>query len=311
VTNPFGRRVVTGPGGVVSDGPSALTIDVPGAAAVSELAWFEGSISDPEAPFEREGRGFPLEPPPGGVSARIIRFPPGDWITVPNDAGEAVSLHATDTLDFVVVLEGEIVLGTADGSEVTLGPGDTVIQRGAWHRWRVPGPTPCTYFVAMLRPDPSRPAPPPLLGFGEGGTGVRRVVTAGGELRDGFAVQEFTAPTVRMVDLWHTGGPLTDVLQGGEYEQRPFTLEPPPGGAWFRTIELFPGPRNDAGWHQTATVDVDIVLSGRLGLDLPDGVTVELGPGDAVVQRGTDHRWYVLGDEPVRFAAVMLSAVPS
>ena len=63
-----------------------------------------------------------------------------------------------------------------------------------------------------------------------------------------------------------------------------------------------------AMWHATATVDVDVILSGRVRLDLRGERSVELGPGDVVVQRGTDHRWVVLGDEPMRMATVMLSA---
>jgi len=68
-----------------------------------------------------------------------------------------------------------------------------------------------------------------------------------------------------------------------------------------------PGPPLEAGWHRTRSIDVDVVLAGRLGLDLAGGDSVELGPGDAVVQRGTDHRWRVIGDEPVQFVAVMLA----
>ena len=63
----------------------------------------------------------------------------------------------------------------------------------------------------------------------------------------------------------------------------------------------------EAGWHTTATIDVDIVLSGKLELSLPDVESVVLGPGEAVVQRGTHHRWRPVGDEPVVWAALMLA----
>jgi mannose-6-phosphate isomerase-like protein (cupin superfamily) len=48
-------------------------------------------------------------------------------------------MHTTDTIDFEVVLEGTIVLELDDGAEVTLHPGDTVVQNGTRHRWRNPG----------------------------------------------------------------------------------------------------------------------------------------------------------------------------
>ena len=63
----------------------------------------------------------------------------------------------------------------------------------------------------------------------------------------------------------------------------------------------------DAGWHTTATIDVDVVLSGQLELSLPEHPPVVLGPGEAVVQRGTHHRWRPVGDEPVEWVALMLA----
>jgi mannose-6-phosphate isomerase-like protein (cupin superfamily) len=51
-------------------------------------------------------------------------------------------MHTTNTIDFEVVLEGTIVLELDDGAEVTLRPGDTVVQNGTRHRWRNPGDTP-------------------------------------------------------------------------------------------------------------------------------------------------------------------------
>jgi mannose-6-phosphate isomerase-like protein (cupin superfamily) len=55
----------------------------------------------------------------------------------PSDPG----MHTTDTIDFEVVLEGTVVLELDDGAEVTLNPGDTVVQNGTRHRWRNPGDT--------------------------------------------------------------------------------------------------------------------------------------------------------------------------
>jgi quercetin dioxygenase-like cupin family protein len=302
----FGRRVVTAPHGIASDGPSPRTIDIAGGFGVTELLWFDGPPADVAADGDRVGEGFPLEPPPGGASARLVRIPPtGEWLRVDGDNDAMPGMHATDTLDMVVVLDGEIVLGMGGGSETTLRAGDFVIQRGSAHRWRAVGDEPCTYFVAMLRPDPSQPRIQRSWSRGDG-TLPRRVVTDGHDAIDGPAACCLDGGAARLVDIWHTGGPLSDANQGGDPEG-PWVLEPPPGGAWFRCVDLQPGPPLEAGWHQTATIDVDIVLTGRLGLDLPNDVSVELGPGDVVVQRGTNHRWRVIGDEPVRFAAVMFA----
>jgi mannose-6-phosphate isomerase-like protein (cupin superfamily) len=56
----------------------------------------------------------------------------------PSDPG----MHTTDTIDFEVVLEGTVVLELDDGAEVTLHPGDTVVQNGTRHRWKNPGDKP-------------------------------------------------------------------------------------------------------------------------------------------------------------------------
>lgn len=58
-------------------------------------------------------------------------------------------MHTTDTIDFEVVLEGTVVLELDDGAEVTLYPGDTVVQNGTRHRWRNPGDTTARLAVFM------------------------------------------------------------------------------------------------------------------------------------------------------------------
>ena len=48
--------------------------------------------------------------------------------------GKRTAMHRTQTLDYVVMIEGELVLLLED-SEVTLKPGDVVVQRGTNHAW--------------------------------------------------------------------------------------------------------------------------------------------------------------------------------
>jgi Cupin domain len=45
------------------------------------------------------------------------------------------------------------------------------------------------------------------------------------------------------------------------------------------------------GMHTTATIDYEYIVSGRVVLELDNGVTKELGPGDTVIQNGTRHAW--------------------
>ena len=128
-------------------------------------------------------------------------------------------------------------------------------------------------------------------------------------LADGTPPSSIGGGGTALVELWQTGGALGAPDQGGDPEgdvgagaQRRW------GGICFRTVEHPPGfDPGEAGWHTTATIDVDIVLSGQLELSLPDTAPVVLGPGEAVVQRGTHHRWRPVGDEPVVWAALMLA----
>jgi quercetin dioxygenase-like cupin family protein len=218
-------------------------------------------------------------------------------------------MHATDTLDLMLVLGGEIVLGVDDG-EVRLGAGDAVVQRGTRHRWRVVGDEPCTYWVTMLRPDPSL-ASSTGTWRSVAGSGIRRIVTDGRAAVETEAPAGLQAGSVSIIDLWQTLGRPASSVQGGDPDaDAAWELEPLAGGTSFRTLELAPsdlGP--DVGWHTTATIDIDLIVSGRVRLHLREEQVVELGAGDVVIQRATDHRWEVVGDEPLRMATVMV-AVP-
>ena len=56
-------------------------------------------------------------------------------------------MHTTDTIDFEVVLSGEVVLELDDGAEKVLRPGDTVVQNGTRHRWANRGSSPAVLAV--------------------------------------------------------------------------------------------------------------------------------------------------------------------
>jgi quercetin dioxygenase-like cupin family protein len=328
------RRVVTGhdADGIAvfrSDGPPPLTLEALGGVGVSEVLWLDGPVQTFDDGVDRTEVSFPLEPPPGGASVRFVRLPPPPadappeehWLRVADDDPSEPGMHVTDTLDVAVVCRGSIVLGLDDGDR-ELHAGDVVIQRGNRHRWRVVGDEPCTYAVCMFRPDPSAKARgSSLRGPTEGSTAVgpRRVVAGTGADGRSYAAADGPAGlafapngpegTV-LADLFQTGGPLAANDQGGDAEE-PWVLEPMGGGIAARMVEMPAEPDPSGGfWHATQTIDVDIILDGRIEMDLPDLPPVQLGPGDCVVQRGTNHRWRAVGDERVRFFAVML-AVPA
>ena len=59
-------------------------------------------------------------------------------------------MHTTDTIDFEVVLSGEVVLELDDGAEQVLRRGDTVVQNGTRHRWANRGTEPAVVAVILL-----------------------------------------------------------------------------------------------------------------------------------------------------------------
>jgi mannose-6-phosphate isomerase-like protein (cupin superfamily) len=66
--------------------------------------------------------------------------------------------------------------------------------------------------------------------------------------------------------------------------------------------------RDNPGMHTTTTIDVEYVISGRIVLELDDGATVELGPGDTAVQNGTRHAWRNPFEEPATVLVVLIGA---
>jgi mannose-6-phosphate isomerase-like protein (cupin superfamily) len=63
---------------------------------------------------------------------------------------EEPGMHTTPTIDFEVVLSGEVILELDDGAEVLLRQGDTVVQNGTRHRWRNPGREPARMAVFIV-----------------------------------------------------------------------------------------------------------------------------------------------------------------
>jgi quercetin dioxygenase-like cupin family protein len=89
-----------------------------------------------------------------------------------------------------------------------------------------------------------------------------------------------------------------------EPTDRPVRTPPPANGVMVRFPEMAPGGASPM--HRTETVDVGVVLEGETWLLLDDGSETRMGPGDAVVQRGTNHAWANRSDRPVRMVFVLI-----
>ncbi len=62
------------------------------------------------------------------------------------------------------------------------------------------------------------------------------------------------------------------------------------------------------GMHTTDTVDLDLVISGEVWLELDDGHEVHLRAGDCVIQNGTRHAWHNHSSEPAVMFGALLGA---
>jgi mannose-6-phosphate isomerase-like protein (cupin superfamily) len=148
---------------------------------------------------------------------------------------------------------------------------------------------------------------------------VRRVVV--GE-RDGRSVllrEEVTrtGPSGNQAFIWRCEQP--PVLPNeGEISEEADGF-PASGGVWVMRWEVPAGVTLDGGdgpvsfdggrpgFHKTDSVDVDVILSGSLVLEL-DEEEVVLHSGDVVVVNGNDHAWRNPGDELATVLSVIVGA---
>jgi mannose-6-phosphate isomerase-like protein (cupin superfamily) len=157
------RRVVTGHAGAKSTIKSDEQLSAYGFNAVPgyehTLIWASNGIPDLSQEPKQEGYPSSVVPGPGGTTLHIVTFPPDSVFQDPSFDQEAAGreyakrlpglaeafehenpgMHKTPTVDYAVVLEGEVWLEVDDGQAVHLKRGDVVVQNGTRHAWRNKG----------------------------------------------------------------------------------------------------------------------------------------------------------------------------
>jgi mannose-6-phosphate isomerase-like protein (cupin superfamily) len=107
-------------------------------------------------------------PPAGGFRFGFVSIPPEDSGATPDaSAGpeeierklpgllghmepDHPGMHTTDTVDFDVVLSGDIYVELDDGAEVHLQTGDCIVQNGTRHSWHNRSSQPCVLAVTLV-----------------------------------------------------------------------------------------------------------------------------------------------------------------
>jgi quercetin dioxygenase-like cupin family protein len=136
------RRVVTGHD---AKGKAVVLIDetMPGASmrpgVSSAVAWTSEGFPVDNNGDRDEAKRKTGTTHANGTVFRIIEFAPGN----------AERNHRTDSIDYAVVLSGEIDMDL-DGKEVHLKAGDVIVQRGTIHNWINRGAEPCVIAFVLI-----------------------------------------------------------------------------------------------------------------------------------------------------------------
>ncbi len=142
------RRVVTGHD---SQGRAVATIDEvsqnlrsarPGAQAC--VVWTSQGFPVDNTGEADEGlrdSGTTLD---NGTVFRILELQPGN----------TPRIHRTDSLDYAVIISGEIDMELEAGSITHLKAGDVIVQRGTVHNWINRGTEPCVIAFVLIAAKP-------------------------------------------------------------------------------------------------------------------------------------------------------------
>ncbi len=173
------RRVVTGHDAsgrsiFISDGPTPHVFSrTKGSAIVHELWQTTGTPADNRGSEDAIQRGHRLAPPKNGSVFRVIEYPPdaerlaaiAREHALPDDGSGRASasdrnnprhpgFHKTATVDYAIVLSGEIFAMMDDG-EVLLRAGDVLIQRGTNHAWSNRTAAPAVVAFVLIDTEPA------------------------------------------------------------------------------------------------------------------------------------------------------------
>ena len=171
------RRVVTGhdengKSVFIIDGnaPAVKEMDSMPGLALTDLWQTNGAPADNTGNVDSADRPMVLEPPANGTIFRLVEFPPDSAWRGKADAGEAFDsigaghapvkgsddpmMHKTSTVDYLIVVKGEI-WAILDDSEVCLKQGDIMVQRGTNHSWSVRTDEPCLLAAILVNAAPA------------------------------------------------------------------------------------------------------------------------------------------------------------
>lgn len=143
------RRVVTGHDAkgkamvIIDETMSNVSSMRPGQAAA--VAWTTQGF-----PIENDGNEDTAMRPvkttaEDGTVFRVVKY----------DPGVTPRMHRTDSVDYAVVISGEIDMELDEGRMVHLKQGDLLVQRGTIHNWVNKGTEPCLIAFVLVSARPA------------------------------------------------------------------------------------------------------------------------------------------------------------
>jgi quercetin dioxygenase-like cupin family protein len=142
------RRVVTGHN---AQGRAIVTIDEIAKNIVSRREGHSSAViwSNADTPADNSEAGDQglrdvADSAQSGSIFRVIEYAPG----------VTSRMHRTVTVDYAVVMSGEIEMGLDDGAKVHLKAGDVLVQRGTIHDWINRGNVPCVMAFVLTAAKP-------------------------------------------------------------------------------------------------------------------------------------------------------------
>jgi mannose-6-phosphate isomerase-like protein (cupin superfamily) len=155
---------------VVHDGEPPHSVALASTGFTEHAVWHvELPSTDVGAGGDPPGEVFQFPPPPGSATFMRAVIAPGQTpvdedallrearekfpgLLEVSDPARGPGMHRTETIDFLVVVSGEIEL-VLERDRVRLSPGDCVVQRGTWHAWENTSDEPCVIVGLMLAMD--------------------------------------------------------------------------------------------------------------------------------------------------------------
>ncbi|CAB3799546.1 hypothetical protein LMG28614_04990 [Paraburkholderia ultramafica] len=171
------RRIVTGEKNgksvFASDGPVPSTHDyaaVPGFQTTLAWATLQGVAALPYDGRDPVVEIRPVVPDPHGTRLLVVQFPPDSALdSVDFDPVAAAQeyeahlpglaqafepdgsgMHRTTTVDYDIIVSGELWLELDDGEIRHLKAGDIVVQNGTRHAWRNRGTVPAVMVAVLI-----------------------------------------------------------------------------------------------------------------------------------------------------------------